>query len=477
MSQNLVDDDIKLTLKFEFITGQYHATQWGRNTNEGIIDWPPSPWRMLRAIISAWKLYANDMDDSEVKPILEEMCKSKVSFYIPNAIQSHIRHYVPINENTEKIIDSFIVVNKNQSLYAKWDDVQLTKDIENILDGIVSKIRYLGRAESWCKTSIYKKKILPNCVPLLNNSRTDSEDIIDIMVPTENATLNNLCVVASETYAKKKYLPEGSKIIQYLRPADCLTKIESEPNPKLDVEVVRYEIVGNVKPSIIQTIHVGDFIKRVVMSIYGKQNNGKISRTLAGKDENKNILKGHMHAYYLPTDENEDGKLDHLTIIAKKPFTKDELSALNIVNEIRYRHEWFNLVYQASGKIKDFRKIPILKSAKKWQSSTPFVLNRHMKVRKKEGTNILVDGPSDQLKTEIQKRFGDELKIKNIIVNDFKSKMKSGMKPIQFKRWRKNKLPGFGAYDVKIEFMDEVKGPLTFGHGSHFGLGMFVPVE
>ncbi len=35
-------------IKLTFPAGRYHATPWGRHVNEGVAEWPPSPWRLLR---------------------------------------------------------------------------------------------------------------------------------------------------------------------------------------------------------------------------------------------------------------------------------------------------------------------------------------------------------------------------------------------------------------------------------------------
>ena len=465
-----------LTLEFKFLAGQYHATKWGHNVNEGIIDWPPSPWRIMRAIISSWKIYLEDIENSEMEPILSEMCRSKISFKLPNAIQSHTRHYMPIKGESEKIIDSFMIINKDECLYAHWHALNLEKGQKETLEKIVNKIKYLGRAESWCSVQIVSQDIKPNCIPLEDCIDLKHQEIVSVIVPATDASISDLCTSTKDIYDEKRSQPNGSRFIQYVRPLDELANIQDVTRVEnSEVGVVRYTIVGKIRPKITETIHVGDFVKRVVMSVYGKRNNGEVSITFSGKDSDRKKLSGHMHAYYLPTDEDEDGVLDHLTIIAKNPFNRKELDALNIMDAVRYENRWFNLIYQAHGKTTNFVNIPILETAKKWESATPFVLNRHMKLRGRGSNKRLLDGPEDQLRSEIAKRFGDKVKIRNVKINDAKSKMRSGISPIQFKRWRKSRLPGFGAYNVQIEFKEEMQGPLSFGHGSHFGLGLFVP--
>ncbi|MDD4650430.1 MAG: type I-U CRISPR-associated protein Cas5/Cas6, partial [Desulfoplanes sp.] len=41
-----------LTVAFTFPGHSYHATPWGSHVNEGLVEWPPSPWRILRACIA-----------------------------------------------------------------------------------------------------------------------------------------------------------------------------------------------------------------------------------------------------------------------------------------------------------------------------------------------------------------------------------------------------------------------------------------
>ena len=44
-----------LLIELAFPAGRYHATPWGRHVNEGVCEWPPSPYRLVRALYDAWK--------------------------------------------------------------------------------------------------------------------------------------------------------------------------------------------------------------------------------------------------------------------------------------------------------------------------------------------------------------------------------------------------------------------------------------
>ena len=51
-------------IKLTFPAGRYHATPWGRHVNEGVPEWPPSPWRLLRALVAVWKRTCPDLSEA-----------------------------------------------------------------------------------------------------------------------------------------------------------------------------------------------------------------------------------------------------------------------------------------------------------------------------------------------------------------------------------------------------------------------------
>src|SRR5215207_6492593 len=88
-----------VTLKLTFPAGRYHATLWGRHVNEGVPEWPPSPWRLLRALIATWKRKCADLGEEQVRRILEPLL-APPQFQLPPARAAHTRHYMPLNERS-----------------------------------------------------------------------------------------------------------------------------------------------------------------------------------------------------------------------------------------------------------------------------------------------------------------------------------------------------------------------------------------
>ena len=87
-----------LAINFTFTSNRYHATQWGRHVNEGVLEWPPSPWRILRGIVATWRRTLPDIPRDRIEPILGALASEYPKFHLPHASTGHTRHYMPYNE-------------------------------------------------------------------------------------------------------------------------------------------------------------------------------------------------------------------------------------------------------------------------------------------------------------------------------------------------------------------------------------------
>ena len=84
-------------LSIRFPAGRFHATPWGRHVNEAVPEWPPSPWRLLRALVATWKRKLNEdpLCMPEVVESLLRKLSSPPEFFLPPATVGHTRHYMP----------------------------------------------------------------------------------------------------------------------------------------------------------------------------------------------------------------------------------------------------------------------------------------------------------------------------------------------------------------------------------------------
>ena len=470
-----------IVLRLYFARKKYHATEWGRNVNEGFVDWPPAPWRLLRAIISSWKTCHHDIPKDVVWPMLQAMLSSRVSYKLPPARVAHTRHYVPLASvdakmnivKEERILDTFIVVG-DQPVFAIWEDASLDKIQREVLLGILGDIRYIGRSESLCSVTLVDEEIVPNCTPMNGPGTKADVEITNVLTPKKNTSLEKLCIRTSALKSEKRTYPMETELIPYVRPSGCLSAIPPTPtyDPLPRVTAVRYAITGKPRPLVTDTITIGDSFKRAAMSKYGGLNGDGMSHVLSGRQSRDGsiMLDNHSHAFFLPTDEDNDGRLDHMTVAvsAGYSFEPDVTAALMKIKRIQHGPNALQVTYLARGQPGNFKIVPILQRASSWISDTPYVPNRHIK---RNGGDIK-DGPMDQIRREAAARGLPH--IKRIKVT--KAKKIHGFPPFQFKKYRKRGLQVCGgAYSVRIEFAEKVQGPVSFGYASHFGLGMFVP--
>src|SRR5690606_17351313 len=96
-------------VELTFPAGRYHATPWGAHVNEGLIEWPPSPWRVLRALVACWHRKAlGEVRREVMAEIAHCLADSLPQYDLPAGWRSHTRHYMPDYAGTNKIYDGFL---------------------------------------------------------------------------------------------------------------------------------------------------------------------------------------------------------------------------------------------------------------------------------------------------------------------------------------------------------------------------------
>ena len=488
-----------LAIKFTFTANRYHATQWGRHVNEGVLEWPPSPWRILRSVIATWRRTRPDLAPDRVVPMLEALALERPKFKLPVASTGHTRHYMPYNEGARErstlVIDSFVAVKPKDPLYALWPNVELTSQQRDDLDGILRNMPYLGRAESWVAAELAPDFAgEADSFPMETGAIPDGDwEIVQTLTPITPVRLSDLEVETSDLRRNGRIDPEGAEWWAYVRRRDCFTE-SLRPSPRLPdrggaAQVVRFALAGKVLPMAFDTLRWGELARRCAMSRYGRNNNGEVCQALSGKDSSGTPLKGHEHAFYLPTDEDGDGRLDHLTICTPSGLAAREFQAvvsMDTLNSGSHR-EPLQLAYQSHGAASDFTGVsPLFDSARTWRSLTPYILTRHVKFRGPRDTNgrrEMVDSPREQIVREFSLRWPAGPGLVRVSVQDLKERIapmregqSTGFRPFDyFTRKRGGGSNGGGAFHFEIEFDRPISGPLALGFACHQGLGVFIP--
>lgn len=167
-------------LSIQFLTGRYHATPWNHQVNEGQVEWPPSPWRILRSLVFAYYHLPEQPERSLFNQILSKLANHLPSYSLPAYVAAHTRHYMPVfregKSTTTKVFDTFYALpggalSPEAKLWVMWSGVEATDEEKHLLRRLCGQISYLGRAESWVE------------IQLLSSQELDAERIAFQMRP------------------------------------------------------------------------------------------------------------------------------------------------------------------------------------------------------------------------------------------------------------------------------------------------------
>ncbi len=484
-------------------------------------------------------------EERRIRRIVRELYSPPL-FELPRASTGHTRHYMPWDKKWREqrhaaktlVFDTFVVVPKEQPVIAYWPGATLG-DERPLLSDLLTNLPYLGRSESWCNAKLRQESEVPEnleehlnsdkiiaCKPIAHFPAREEGEVVNVLVPRQDIDpslpLNEEHPLLVRTTTLREEMgridPPGARWIQYTRPRNCLqprpAKGKSRPVQQ-PVKLVRYHLDGNVLPPITEALSVSAKSRAAAMSVYGGPSKRR-STVLSGKDTEGQPLTGHRHTYYISSDEDADGRIDHLTLYASMGFNREHQKALRKLNKLYGRGDRPNLNLLLLGMAESPRNWPdntLFGPSRKWVSATPYLLTRHPKTRSsgrwktkpipekleirapknvgrfptpdhlfleygviRSSRRMQQDGPLAQLLLDLNRRGLP----KATTIDPLPYHPGPGTQRwLEFKRYRRGgPEPAVGIpFGFTIEFPKTITGPIALGYNAHLGLGLFVPQE
>lgn len=260
------------------------------------------------------------------------------------------------------------------------------------------------------------------------------------------------------------------------------------------VEAARFRLLGPRLPEVQRAIRIGNLLRLALMSLASDSP----PEILTGKNSDGDPLRrGHAHSFFLPEDADGDGLVDHLvfTVPESAPnevvmaltslrtlYTKMDFEGLPRQSRRRMGNEEWQVDLECMGTMEEVGQItPLLSTSDAWVSCTPYF---HPWFRKRHGKF----GPVDQIRHEAISRNLPPV-IETKVIFSVWERLQNGVRggnaetlglPTGFDIHRgprsdRTTIPDeYGRY-VSLKFGKPIRGPVAFGYGCHYGLGLFVP--
>lgn len=463
------------TVAIGFPWGRYHATPWGRHVNEAAIEFPPSPWRILRALYSTWKCRAPELDTEVVLELLNDLAVPPV-FHLPEFVEAHTRHYMPdvahlpgIKTGTDKVIDAFAVFERDADLFVTWP-IDLSPSKREALGILAGLLPYLGRADSICGARLADPDEVPEGHMCLKPLEADdiADRVLRLLVPERPVEIGELIARTTDVRKARRLIPPGTFWQRYQAPACFEPPVVGPRRIQQRPTAIRWSFASPARPSVHAGVSVADVLRRACMGRFGKLTDGGTSELLSGKQADGTPLAGHRHAHYLAFDSDGDQRIDTLLAWAPDGFPEREVEAITGLRGLRgYEHvadfRPGRTALIAVGSVAEV--VPELCGpARTWESMTPFAPARFPRRRQRWDEHTVA-----QVAQEIGWRGLPEPRKVELVPGGW----------LDFRRHRPTKerlAQARRATGVRLTFDLPVEGPIALGALSHFGLGVLAPI-
>jgi CRISPR-associated protein Csb2 len=413
---------------------------------------------------------------------------------------------------TEKktlVFDAFLRLDPHDELLVVWPHMQLSAPEKDLLDHLLERMGYLGRAESWVTCRMLDDwSELPNCGPRTSAESwgrgMDLEPVdLPVAVPPEEYSrwraeeiqtlglekprlkkekalaatlpvdlLDALRLDTGDTRAVGWSRVPGTRMTSYLRPRDCFSVNRSEPRSRVvfrrRITSARLALVGKPLPLLEDALKIGEAVRAAAMHHAERLDHvDGIPTALSGHKMEED--PPHQHAFYLPEDLDDDGRIDHVTVHAPAGLGQGAIEALNRIERLwESRGAEWRVLLETYGSAEELGRHPYLIPSRTWQSVTPYL---HPWFRKKSFS------VEDQIRREIAARGLPEPELTPLTTVKIHGRDR---RPVHFHRFRRR--TGLTQPDTRgsfwrLTFSRTVAGPMALGFGCHFGLGMFAALD
>ncbi len=504
-------------LEIEYLNGVSYAA---KNEKNHIPEWPPHPDRIFMALIDAWG-ETKEVKEADALRWLEKQEPPDILFPSANPRQI-FQNFVPTSSNATKgqkyfqsksiyqitssikrkprYFPASILPDNEHTVYAVWEDVQLSKESYDVLLSVVKRVYRIGHSASLVRMNIKINKFArPSNIYTYDEKNGSvflrcpySGRFDELTDSFENNTMKEDSQWRPNIAITRGYRNPHSRIIQSKMSSDwvilsCKGFFTNSPNSNDLHDKVQH--VPSFTPDIRVFPHIAKKMRDMLMSYIRPES---IHEVISGHSTNGTVLQK-PHLAILPLanvgwQKFSDGRLLGVALVLPRDSTYGTVERRQLKQAISKFLENNSDVKKQSQStengilnVSDIGKLKFsntnqdrsslspdryVSKSKSWNTVTPLILDHYPKKNKK---------PEDIVRTSCE-NVGLP---KPISVHISRHSNVIGVPPafISEKGWRS---PKKGLFDnrfvchASLSFSEDVEGPIILGAGRYYGLGLFI---
>ncbi len=472
-----------VAIGFHFPLGEYHATPWDRAVNSGDSEWPPSPWRIVRALLSVWHTRCPDLDSQSVESVIGKLASEPPSYLLPEAFPSHTRHYLPGAGHSEVARDTAYTLAPRLQLalesqvLVRWPTIELDASERHVLERLVTRMPYLGRAESVCDGTL----VDPGPIEASDDRWTvpaEEGSSVSVLVPAAGVSRAQLEVTPDAMRRARRLVPDGARWQGYRQGRLGETSRRATRAIHKPATVMRWAVAGPVSVRERNGVLATSGLRTSALWMIKQRGleETKDAWRLVGKHAPKSPSIGHCHAHWLWASKGD--KVTDLVLWVPEGIPEEFVPAIVGVRTLAtladpprgYVPAPVHL--QAMGQVKDVFPEAYAVSAR-WSSETPMLTDRHPK----KGRSV-----ESFVRRELERELAfrgwgaGNRAVTSVRVTDSWASAPGGDPSLnEYRRYRLGETMAQRrrGFRVTFELDQPIEGPVVLGALSHFGFGRF----
>ena len=469
-----------MIIKILLLMHQYHGNAWHHAHCEGLVDWPPAPWRLLRSLVAgSYNTNFSQEQQDILKKALWKMAQVAPTYYLPPTAYLQWRSPRPqVQKNAgvgpgKTLYSACLLVPEQDSAIYCCYDIACSDQELLILQKAMQGITYLGRRESPAVWETVEAMPTVNAYPDASGVRIVASPMANL---SEVELWDCLNLSAADVFQKRKQAVfPGIEQTTYK-----LESVLSDPRTnhvRILPNRVLLSVQGANKVGVSQAIYLCEGLHRRLVKAHPEL-------IFTGMELGAKVIS-HDHAFITPISDRTGCWIDYLELYSHQGFSPSAVSAIANANRVRL-DQWVSLA------IADFSQSSEPHTG--WTSITPMFLSRfpvmrHGKPRLIPGTSYQKDCPEHQALKYLQflshldldgtasfEAFatGLGMKVNGELIAICKCDVWVGAgKMLNGKHGKISLEQGFRVW---MEFTRPVEAPISLGYRCHYGFGALVPM-